>query len=50
MRRLLPLMFVASAVMATPALAALSVGAKAPDFQTTGAIAGEYCLPAMLSP
>ena len=41
MRRLLPLMFATSAVMATPALAALSVGAKAPDFQTTGAIAGK---------
>ena len=32
---------VAAALLASPALAALNVGAKAPDFVTTGALAGK---------
>ena len=39
MRRVLAL--VLAATIAAPASAALSVGAKAPDFETTGAIAGK---------
>ncbi len=40
-RRFTPLMFAATAVVATPAFAALPVGAVAPDFSTQGALAGK---------
>jgi len=40
MRKLL-IAFAAAAIVATPATAALKVGAKAPDFTTTGAVGGK---------
>jgi peroxiredoxin len=40
MRKLL-IAFAATAIIATPAVAALPVGAKAPDFTTTGAVGGK---------
>jgi peroxiredoxin len=40
MRKLLTA-FAAAAIVATPATAALKVGAKAPDFSTTGAVGGK---------
>ncbi|MEO5640466.1 MAG: peroxiredoxin [Sphingomicrobium sp.] len=39
--RILPILLAAPLVMATPATAALTVGAHAPDFETTGALAGK---------
>jgi peroxiredoxin len=40
MRKLL-IAFAATAIIATPVVAALPVGAKAPDFTTTGAVGGK---------
>src|SRR5262252_6703537 len=40
MRKLL-FAFVAASLVATPAIAALKVGDKAPDFNTTGAVGGK---------
>ncbi len=39
--RLLPILAAATAMIAAPAIATLPVGAKAPDFTTRGAIAGQ---------
>lgn len=41
MRALGPALFLALAALAQPLAAALPVGAKAPDFKTTGALAGK---------
>jgi peroxiredoxin Q/BCP len=41
MRSIRPALFAALALLAQPLAAALPVGAKAPDFRTTGALAGK---------
>lgn len=41
MRALSPLLFLSAALLSQPLAAALPVGTKAPDFQTTGALAGK---------